>query len=195
LSATARVEAFSDGVFAIAITLLILDLHVPDATPAGTLAGALAHQWPSYVAYVMSFSVILVMWVNHHRIFSLLSRADHPLLYWNGLLLMLISIVPFPTALLAKYPGTRLAAGIYAAHGLLIALAFTALWRYAIRGGHLLHPHHDRAEVARMSRQYRYGPLAYLAACLLVFVHPYATIALCLALALFFAFRGFVVKD
>ena len=111
MKGTARVEAFSDGVFAIAITLLILDIKVPavaddGAWPSnanGWLLHELGRHWTAYVAYVMSFAVILVMWVNHHRIFELLARIDRPFLFWNGLLLMLISIVPFPTSLLATY--------------------------------------------------------------------------------------------
>src|ERR1051326_736964 len=146
---TGRVEAFSDGVFAIAITLLILDMHVPRPSDlvarGGDLLPALYALWPSLVAYLLSFTVILVMWVNHHRIFTVVRRTDQPFLFWNGLLLMFVTFVPFPTALLAEYmaPGStfdqfRIATVVYAGHGFLIALAFNGLWRYAIRRGRLL---------------------------------------------------------
>ncbi len=197
---TTRVEAFSDGVFAIAITLLILDIRVPrhPETPGVPfdLARGLLALWSPLLAYLMSFAIILVMWVNHHRIFTVVRRIDQAFLFWNGLLLMLVTFVPFPTALLSEYmthggrDELRLAALVYAGHGTLIALAFTKLWRYAIKGGRLLTPGHMEAEVKRMSDQYRYGPLAYLLALLVALVSPWTSIGICMALAAFYSFSG-----
>jgi len=200
---TGRVEAFSDGVFAIAITLLILDLRAPIAPP-GTVPGAaqqillhqLAAMWPNVVAYLMSFAVILVMWVNHHRIFTVVRRTDHAFLFWNGLLLMLVCIVPFPTELLAKYfltPAAKVAAAVYAGHGLLIAIAFTIVWRYATRSDRLLVPGR-KAEVTKLTEQYRFGPLMYLVAFALAFVSAWASIGLCLLFAIFFSLQGFTQR-
>jgi uncharacterized membrane protein len=197
---TRRVEAFSDGVFSIAITLLILDLKVPDLKTLAdfnqTLLRYLILQWPSYVAYVMSFAVILVMWVNHHRIFTVVRKTDHPFLFWNGLLLMMVSIVPFPTALLANYflgSTARTAAAVYAGHGLLVALAFHRVWRHATGNGRLVAPG-CAGEVARLSAQYRFGPLMYFVAFALAFVSAWTSIGLCLAFAVFFSFQGFTQK-
>ena len=204
---TARVEAFSDGVFAIAITLLILDIKVPmapggeerhavDSVSTAWLVAKLGHQWPAYVAYFMSFAVILVMWVNHHRIFALLRRTDHAFLFWNGLLLMLVSIVPFPTSLLATYflsPAAKVVAAVYAGHGFCIALAFQGVWRHAIRHERLLLPG-KTAEVAQLSAQYRFGPLMYLIALGLAFVSAWVSIGLCLFFAVFFSLQGFTQK-
>src|SRR4051812_39389248 len=95
---TGRVEAFSDGVFAIAITLLILDLNVPDWSDSGPgLFKSLVILWPSYLAFLTSFATIGVMWVNHHRIFTHVKHSDNMLLLLNGLLLLGVTIVPFPT--------------------------------------------------------------------------------------------------
>src|SRR5258707_7291898 len=102
---TARVEAFSDGVFAIAITLLVLDLKVPRDVPADHLAAELLRSWPSYGAFLVSFATIGIMWLNHHRLFTLIHRVDHALLVLNGLLLLTVTVVPFPTSLLAAYLG------------------------------------------------------------------------------------------
>src|SRR5438876_9124079 len=116
---TGRIEAFSDGVFAIALTLLILDIHVPHDLPAGTwLLDALWQQWPTYIAFIMGFSTIGIMWINHHRLFNLIKRSDHWLLVFNTMLLFGITIVPFPTSLVAQYfghPGEQTAALVYSA--------------------------------------------------------------------------------
>src|SRR5262249_18500741 len=151
-----RVEAFSDGVFAIAITLLILDVKVPELSDgAGTrdLLRALGRGWTSYVAYLLSFVTILIMWVSHHRIFTIVRKIDHAFLFWNGILLMLISFVPFPTALLSRYllePSARTAAAIYSGHAILISLAFQAMWRHATKTDRLLVPG-SRHEVTRLT--------------------------------------------
>ncbi|MCC7009731.1 MAG: DUF1211 domain-containing protein [Acidobacteria bacterium] len=201
---TGRIEAFSDGVFAIAITLLILDIRVPrppaDEAAAFDLGGALLHLWPSLLAFVMSFAIVLVMWVNHHRIFTVVRRSDDAFLFWNGLLLMAVTFVPFPTALLAEYMGEgtheqlRLAAIVYSGHGLLSALAFTGVWRHAIRRGRLLTPGHMEAEVQAMSAQYRWGPLAYATAFVVSVVAPWVGILICFGMAAAFSIRGFMSR-
>lgn len=194
---TGRIEAFSDGVFAIAITLLILELKVPHIEPgehmSRELLNSLANLWHSYVAFFLSFVSILVMWVNHHRIFTIVRKTDDAFLYWNGLLLLTVTVVPFPTGLLAEYmnsPAAKTAAGVYAGWALVIALAFTALWRHAICDRRLLIPGYREAEVEALTRQYRYGPVAYIVALALAFVSAWASIGLCLLLVVFFAFRG-----
>src|SRR5439155_2102750 len=102
---SARVEAFSDGVFAIAITLLVLDIHVPAPESVGDdgLGAALAHAWPSYFAYLVSFLVIGIIWINHHSMFTMVRRVDRPVLFVNLTLLLFVSALPFPTKLLAEY--------------------------------------------------------------------------------------------
>ena len=193
---TARIEAFSDGVFAIAITLLILDIKVPhlgEHASERSLLVELGRQWKAYVAYLMSFSVILVMWVNHHRIFTLVRTTDQPFLFWNGLLLMFVSIVPFPTSLLAEYfmtPAAKTGAAVYAGHGLLISLAFRGLWRHATRNSKLFMPGTE-SEVARLTAQYRFGPLMYVVAFAAAFASASVSIGLCLMFAVFFSFIGF----
>src|SRR5579872_4040697 len=89
---TGRVEAFSDGVFAIAITLLVLDLKIPSASPSARLADQLAKQWPAYLAFLISFSFIGIMWINHHSLFTYIRRIDHALLILNGSLLMGVTV-------------------------------------------------------------------------------------------------------
>lgn len=136
--ATVRVEAFSDGVFGIAMTLLVIEIKVPGQEVVGAhgLGHALIALWPSYLAFMTSFATILAIWVHHHWLFSLITRNDHAFLYWNGLLLFFVSFVPFPTALLAEYllhPDARIAANLYTGTFLAISLAFDGLWRHASR--------------------------------------------------------------
>src|SRR5438067_3295575 len=112
-----RLEAFSDGVIAVAITLLALDIRVPPLQPHSTLADELGVQWPVYAAYVTSFITIGIIWINHHAMIGRLAKADHSILILNLLLLMSIVVIPFGTSLLASYlkegHGQNLAAGIY----------------------------------------------------------------------------------
>src|ERR1700694_696100 len=100
---TTRLEAFSDGIFAIAMTLLVLEIRLPEQVPPGTLGDALFHVWPSYLAFLTSFATIGVMWVNHHRVFNLIQRTDQGLLGLNLLLLLGVTFLPFPTAVVAQH--------------------------------------------------------------------------------------------
>src|ERR1051325_103316 len=141
---TARVEAFSDGVFAIAITLLILEIKVPPVGHDGHLREALAQLWPSFLAYVASFATIGVMWLNHHRLFTLSVKKDDGIIGLNLVLLLLISWMPFPTGLLAEHllgPNSRTAGAVYAGSFFIIAIVFNVMWRYAVKikavSGHL----------------------------------------------------------
>ena len=195
LSETSRVEAFSDGVFAIAITLLILDLHVPPPA-AGRLGPALLRQWPTYVAFLLSFAFIGIMWVNHHRLFNHIRRSDNFLLFLNLLLLLGVCLVPFPTALLAAYYGRageqKLAAGIFNGTYFAIAIFFNLLWRHALAAGLL---DAETLESAHsLTRQYAVGPLMYLVCLLLSAIHVPTSLALNVALALFFALPPHIAR-
>jgi uncharacterized membrane protein len=187
---TSRLEAFSDGVFAIAITLLVLELRAPEGP--GPLGARLLAQWPAFAAFVTSFATIGIMWLNHHRLFMLVRRVDHWLLVLNGALLFGISVLPFPTELVARQlqgPGKGLAVAIYSGTYIYIALAFNALWRYASssrRKPSLLRLPHDAPEVVAIHGQYRMGPLGYVAAAVLAHWSAEAALGLMMALALFF---------
>ena len=190
-SETNRIEAFSDGVFAIAITLLVLDLKIPRDTSGGArLSQLLFAQWPAYLAFLTSFATILIMWINHHRIFTLVARSDDRLLFYNGLLLLGVTIVPFPTSLVSEYlrgDGARTAAFVFNGTYIFIALAFNLLWRTAAVKDRLLHPNADRAAVNAIFQAFRYGPLWYVAAFVLAFATVTGSLLLNLALAVYYA--------
>jgi uncharacterized membrane protein len=186
---TARVEAFSDGVFAVAITLLILEIKVPGYD--GDLGAKLLLQWPSYLAFVISFAFIGVMWINHHRLFTHIRKSDDTLLILNLALMFSVCIVPFTTALLAahlRHPGARTAVVVYDVTYLVVALFFNVLWRYAAsRDGHLLANDLDREVTGKITQQYNYGPVAYMIAVALAWVSIPASLLINLVLAFFFA--------
>ncbi|MGZ6390110.1 MAG: TMEM175 family protein [Ktedonobacterales bacterium] len=205
---TGRLEAFSDGVFAIAITLLILTIRVPSPSDLSTDDGLLhvvLKRWPSFLAYVLSFVTILIMWVNHHALFTMIRRIDHTFLMINGLLLMMVTFVNYPTALVAEslredlpsglflLQGTanqRAAALIYSGAFVVTAILFNVLWGYAARNGRLLARNYDRELADLITRQYRFGPLFYLVAFLFAFVSAPASIAVNALLAVYFSFTG-----
>jgi uncharacterized membrane protein len=139
VSETTRIEAFSDGVLAIAVTLLVLDLRVPlEDTLHGSLSSALADEWPAYAAYVTSFLVIGIIWVNHHGVFELVQHVDRLALFLNLLLLMAVVAIPFTTALLSEYlragdRDARTAAVVYTLVMLAMSLAFAGLFAHLAR--------------------------------------------------------------
>lgn len=188
---TGRIEAFSDGMFAIAMTLLVLDLKVPPVSNHGArLLPLLLKQWPSYIAFLTSFAFIGIMWINHHRLFSLIRRSDHGLLLLNGLLLLGITIIPFPTDLLATYvghPDESVAAMVYNGAYVFIALFFNLLWRYASYKNRLLDKNVDPKSVQALTRAYAYGPLFYTANFILSIFSVPASLIVNLLLAAFFA--------
>ncbi len=189
---TGRIEAFSDGVFAVAITLLVLDIKVPVPALNGqhaSLAKELIAEWPAYLAFVTSFLTILVMWINHHRVFGLIKRSDDRFLILNGLLLLSVTIVPFTTSLVAAYirnPEAKLAALIYSGSSVFLALSFRCLWHYASTNGRLLVSNHDTEVAKGLTASYKYGPHVYATVFGIGFFSVYACLFLCMALAVFF---------
>jgi uncharacterized membrane protein len=186
---TARLEAFSDGVFAIAITLLILEIKIPGYDT--DLKAQLLRQWPSYLGFFISFAFIGIMWINHHRLFTHIKKTDDILLLLNLLLMLGVCIIPFTTALLAAHlghPGARTAVVVYNAAYFSIAVFFSLLWRYAAaRNGHLLAADVNREAVDKIMEQYNYGPLAYAIAIALAWLSIPASLLINLVLAFFFA--------
>jgi len=183
---TSRLEAFSDGVFAVAITLLVLEIKVPPlnhATASGAdLIRALLAQWASLLAYVISFISILIMWINHHEIFGLIGEVSRSVLFANGMLLLLITFVPFPTAVLAAYMGheavARAAAAFYCATFVLVNGAYNGLWYAANRNRRLLKPDVTDAQIRRIWRSYLGAFPVYVAAMVLALVNPFVGLAL-----------------
>ncbi|MBV9941660.1 MAG: DUF1211 domain-containing protein [Solirubrobacterales bacterium] len=195
LVSTGRLEAFSDGVIAVAITLLVLDIHVP-TPPLGrgtTLGHELARHWPGYAAYATSFLTIGIIWVNHHVMIGRLREADRTILFLNLLLLMSIAILPFATSLMAAYlresSGQHLAAAIYSGAFLVMAVLFASLNAHILLAKHqkLTRPLPLERRRQILKRTFA-GVLPYVIATALATVSSYATLIICAAIAVFYAF-------
>jgi len=185
-----RLEAFADGVFAIAATLLVLNVAVTAGRPLG---GELLAIWPSYLAYAVSFVTIGIMWVNHHAVMHQLAHVDRTFLMLTVLFLMLIAFVPFPTRLLALYIRTGDAEAAALTYGITLTLTATlynALWWYAAAGRRLLRHDADPAVVRGIGRSYIIGPVIYLGATLVALVSPLASAGLYLAIATFYVLES-----
>src|SRR5215212_10355727 len=189
---TNRLEAFSDGVFAIAITLLVLELNVP----AGDhLWQQLKDEWPSFAAFFVSFWVIGIIWVNHHGVLDHLARADRGVLYLNLLLLFTVVFIPFPTSLLAEHlkPGEgdeQLAAIIYSGAFIAMSLAYGALWTYITKHKDLLGVELTDEQIRRTSIRFQIGTPFYVVQLAFAFISPAVVLLLNAALAVYYMVAG-----
>jgi uncharacterized membrane protein len=188
---TSRIEAFSDGVFAIAATLLVLELKVPHVEP-GELGGTLLGNWPSYATYVVSFLVIGIIWVNHHAVLERIRKVDRPLLFLNLVFLMAVAVIPFPTALLADYlkagHDEHLAAAVYGGSMTLMGVTFGSIWAYAVLSGDLLHEGIDPARARRSLWIFAAGNPLYMLAIGASLLSAKLALAIYALLALFYMF-------
>lgn len=190
---TGRIEAFSDGVFAIAITPLVLELHIPELKNGSTSALLLQElkiQWPSYIAFLISFFSIFIVWVNHHKVFKQIYKRNTGVMFANGLILFLVSLVSFPSAILARFylsGSKQLSVSIYTGMFVMVNLAFNLLWQQASNDKKLLRPGIDEAAIKELRNNYFYGFPTYLAAFFISFFYPDAALVICILLWIFWA--------
>lgn len=189
---TGRVESFSDGVFAVAITLLVLNLQLPPKTyDAAQLGQYFLSQVPMFLAFVTSFATIGVMWINHHRLFTHITHIDTTLMLFNLLLLLIIIFVPFPTAFLAQSftnpEQQRIAALLYNGVSIVMAICFNLVWGYAAKDNRLLGKNTSREDAQAITDQYRFGPLFYVVTFAIAWISVPVSIVGILLLAIFFA--------
>jgi uncharacterized membrane protein len=195
---TARIEAFSDGVFAVAITLLVVGLVVPEAKAGEAvnspgLLRALAAVWPQFVAFVTSFAAILLLWISHHQTFLLIRKTNRRLMVANGLLLLFVTLIPFPTALLARYintPAAPVAAALYAANYLAITAIFIVFWKFAMDVPGLIDPTVSLKSQKAIQQNNMIGLIPYVVAFGVAFFFPYLTVFICMALSVRWVITG-----
>ena len=182
-----RLEAFSDSVFAFAITLLALgfvlpDLHVPSNRE---LAAALLHLWPNLIAFALSFSVIGLMWQNHHALLRFVRHVDRATVFWNLLLLAGTVLIPFATKTLGSYPTLPASTFVY---GLVLSscAAFFNLMLWHLARSDAFAPEIDARTIAVTLRGYRLGLIVYVCSALLALVMPVASFAVYVAIVIYF---------
>jgi uncharacterized membrane protein len=188
-----RLETFADGVFAIAATLLILNVDAQVGNSSSGLGDRLLHIWPSYIGYAVSFLTIGIMWVNHHTVMHLVERVDRTYLFLTVGFLMCIAFVPFPTRLVAEHirdDGARAAALTYGITMTTTAVMFSAIWFYAAVGWRLLRPDADRGQVSGISRSYLPGIGLYLTGTLVALASATASVILFAAIAVVYVFES-----
>lgn len=187
-----RVETFSDGIFAIIITLLVLEIKVPhieDMHSSGELKDALAALMPKILSWIISFFTIAVIWVNHHKIFKQLKVIDAGVFWWNAFLLLWCSFIPFPTAVLGDYPGNLTSIILYGVVMALMASGFSLMRYYIVRSPGLLEESVNLAQF-RTGTNYSvlFGPVMYLAGVAAGLIHPYLAFAVFLGIPVYFIF-------
>lgn len=198
LKPTTRLEAFSDGVFAIAITLLIFNLKVPavstETVTNPLLRLAFLRQWPAYAAFLSSFLTILIIWMNHHDLFSLIRGIDRRFMFVNGLLLLVVTIIPYSTGVLAEYILTEAAstaALFFSGTYCLLSAAFNWLWFTARNRRLILDDVLESSRVKILRQGYWHGLVIYGVAVLLALFFPLASVGICTLMAVFYAFRSY----
>jgi uncharacterized membrane protein len=191
---TARLETFADGVFAIAATLLILNVDAQVGEGSGAIGHRLLTIWPSYIAYAVSFVTIGIIWSNHHTVMAQLGRVNRVFLLQNVFLLMCVAFLPFPTRLVAEHLRDRHdlqpAALAYGATMTVMAVCYIAAWIYAAGGRRLLREDSDPRTVSGITRSYLPGAPLYLTATLVALASPLASVALYGAIALFYVIES-----
>jgi uncharacterized membrane protein len=188
-SGTARLEAFSDGVFAIAATLLVLEFTVSNARNTPSLGTQLLDLWPAYLAYVTSFVTIGIIWMNHHHTVSLLGRTDRTMLFINNLLLLSVAFLPFPTGLVGTYlraGGEQAATLAYAGTLVVMAALHLVWWLYARVNRRLIADGTPDSALRAVDRAYLPGLPMYGTVFLLAFFSPIAAVVLTFAIAAFY---------
>jgi uncharacterized membrane protein len=193
---TNRLEAFSDGVFAVAITLLILEIHVPGGED---LWQGLKDEWPSFASFFVSFWVIGIIWVNHHGLIDHLKRTDRAVLYINLLVLMTVVFIPFSTALMAEHlksgADETVAALFYALTFVAMGIAFNVFWTYIIKHRRKLGVEIPDEEIRQMSVSFMIGTPIYLVAVIMAFISPAVVLIIIGAVAAYYMVAGMRSPD
>jgi uncharacterized membrane protein len=193
---TSRLEAFSDGVFAVAITLLVLEINIPAGE---NLWHQLKEEWPSFASFFISFWVIAIIWVNHHGLLDHLKRTDRGVLYLNLLVLMTVVFIPFSTALMAEHlksgADEKVAAIVYASAFLAMGIAFNLFWTYIVKHRRKLGVEIPDEEVRRMSLGFMIGSPLYVIAVIMAFISPAVVLIITGAVAAYYMVAGMRSPD
>jgi len=184
------VEALTDGIFAVAMTLLILDIKVPLVAHPADLPPELLALWPRFVSYAVSFVMLGIYWVGHHNQFHLIRRTDRALLWINIVFMMTICVVPFSTALLSAYTMLPIALAVYGVNLVAIGLILYGHWAYATHGHRLVDQDLDPKVIRFASRRILIGPIVFAAASILSLVSPVVSLVVLMLAPIVYLFPG-----
>lgn len=186
---TERLEAFSDGIFAFSITLLVLNLYDPTTQGSSLLAGLLA-EWPSFFAFFASFVIILVMWINHHNMFNYIKRLSREFMILNGLLLMFVVLMPFTTLLISEHllkSDEVVATAFYCLTFFGLSVVWNIAWHNASHHHNLISKNTPKIQIERITREYLVAPITAAISVAVAFVSPIAAITLIFVMSVFYA--------
>jgi uncharacterized membrane protein len=198
---TSRVEAFSDGVFAIALTLLILSIKIPDLKDVASnkvLFHSLLNLWPSFFAFLLSFTTILIMWINHHGFFKYLRKINSAFLYANGFLLLMVTFINFPTVILSEYfetPAVNTASAFYCGTMVIINIAFNLLWFTSAYKRRLIKHEITDALIFKIRNAYLLSFVIYMAAFIVSFFFPIVGLLVCISLWILWLILDYDIKN
>lgn len=180
IPSTARIEAFSDGVFAIVVTLLVIELgvpHMPENYTTSDLLKEIFHMSPKFISFILSFTVTVIFWSNHHQLFHSLEKADRKLLWFNNLLLLWVSFIPFPTAFIGEYSLNIVPVIFYGTVLFLAAVSFNLIVSYAARKGYY-YSYISKEVLKKAIKRGKIGPVIYFVSIVSAFVSVYISLAI-----------------
>jgi uncharacterized membrane protein len=176
-----RMVAYCDAVFAIALTLLVIEIKLPESAHTDILLLTLWHEWPQFVSFLISFMIISVVWFNHHTMFHYIAKVDHSLLMRNMFLMLNVIVIPFCSSLLGEYAAegnqnAKLAAIIYGGWITLGGIPFNSIWSYAIKQERFIDPGFDRSDLLHIKKHFIRGPYLYLVVTLLALINAWLSV-------------------
>ncbi len=186
---TERLEAFSDGIFAFAITLLVLNLYDPTTRGSANRSQGLLSEWPAFFAFATSFFTILIMWINHHNMFNYIKRISREFMLLNGLLLLFVTLTPFTTLLVSEHllsADANTAASIYSGSFLILGMAWNIVWHNASHHHNLISEKVPTSQISKVARQYLVGPFFFAAAFAVAFFNAIASLALIILISVYY---------
>ena len=186
-----RIEALTDGVFAVAMTLLVFEIKIPGFAPeagVGGLARHLAALWPNFVSYAISFFVLGIYWVGHHNEFHFIRRSNRPFLWLNIVFLFFVTLIPFSAALISSHFDEPIAIAFYGGNLIAVGLMLYAMWAYATRGRRLVDQDLPAEAVHRAARRILIAPCVFAGAIVLGFFNTRASLILYAAVELYYFF-------
>ncbi len=187
---TERLEAFSDGIFAFAVTLLVLNLYDPTARGSTNLLRGLLGEWPAFFAFAISFINILIMWINHHNMFNYIKRISREFMLLNGILLLFVVLTPFTTLLVSEHlldSNANTAALVYAASFFIVAIVWNFLWHNATHFHNLISEDVSEKCVKQIAREYFVAPIFFGLAVVAAWFSAVVSLIIIVSVAIYFA--------